>query len=218
MKKESSPPKRSLRGRPKDVSKREDIVRAAASLFFKDGYELTSMEAIARKADVSKLTIYSHFTNKDELFREVVRQRCDRRALSFMEMADIPVEKALMQIAAELARLLFSADSIRLQRLIQAEAVHHPKVVQIFYDAGPKRVREAFGDLLKAWHRKGWLAVPDIPRSTEQFFSLLKGEKLMKTLMTITRIPHNTEIRKHVQATVALFLAGHKPKHSKGAR
>jgi TetR/AcrR family transcriptional repressor of mexJK operon len=208
-------PEIALRGRPKDSTKRDGIVRAASALFFKDGYELTSMEAIAKKADVSKLTIYSHFANKDELFKEVVRERCDRRALSFMEMADEPVEKALTKIGMDLATLLFSPDSIHLQRIIQAEAARHPKVVRLFYDAGPKRVRAAFGELLSTWHKRGSLDVPDITRATEQFFSLLKGEPLMKTLMLLTGPPDAAEIKKHVRATVALFLAGYRPKQSK---
>jgi TetR/AcrR family transcriptional repressor of mexJK operon len=44
-------------GRPKDTAKREEIVAAATDLFMQKGYELTSMEAVARQAGVSKLTI-----------------------------------------------------------------------------------------------------------------------------------------------------------------
>src|ERR1700685_4220571 len=84
-------------GRPKDAAKRADILRAATALFLKDGYELTSMEAVAKKADVSKLTIYSHFADKAELFRNVIRMRCDKLAApeSFKALMDKPVRPAL---------------------------------------------------------------------------------------------------------------------------
>ncbi len=179
-------------GRPKDSAKRDDIVRSASALFFKDGYELTSMDAVAKKANVSKLTIYSHFADKYELFKEVVRQRCDKRAMpgSFMALAQKPVKSALLHIGANMVNLLYSPDSIRLQRIMQAEAAHHPKVVQIFFAAGPKRVRDAFSDLLHEWNRQGQLAVPDVPVATAQFFSLLKGEMLMKTLLLLTPPPY----------------------------
>jgi TetR/AcrR family transcriptional repressor of mexJK operon len=211
---------RAVLGRPKDSAKRDGIVRAASIFFFKDGYELTSMDAVARKANVSKLTIYSHFANKDELFKEVVRQRCDKRAMpeSFMAQARKPVERALIHIGTNLVNLLFSPDSIRLQRIMQAEAMHHPKVVHIFYDAGPKRVRAAFGNLLQEWNRQGQLAVPDIVRATEQFFSLLKGEMMMKTLMLLAPPPGAQEVRKHVRATVAFFLAAYRPKATTSIR
>jgi len=199
-------------GRPKDVSKRDSIVRAASVLFFTHGYELTSMNAVAKKADVSKLTIYSHFANKDELFKEVVRERCDKRAMpaTFMAQINEPVEKALLYIGTLMVNLIFSPDSIRLQRIIQAEAVRHPNVVRIFYEAGPQRVRTAFSALLTEWTRQKQLDVPDIPLATEQFFSVLKGEILMKTLMLLAPPPNAFQTKKHVYATVAFFLAAYR--------
>lgn len=200
-------------GRPKDAAKGEDIVRAATTLFMKDGYELTSMEAVAKRAGVSKLTIYSHFANKDELFKEVIRQRCDKRAMPqcFMAKVDQPVEAALLEIANHFAPLVFSADSVRLHRIMQAEAARHPKVVQIFYDAGPNRVRAAFAELLQAWVKQKKLFIPDIAKATEQFFSLLKGELMMKHILLRTPHPSAAEMDKHVKATVAFFLAAYKP-------
>ena len=62
-------------GRPKDSVKREEIVSAATLLFMENGYGLTSMEAVAKQAGVSKLTIYSHFADKSELFRAIIQQR-----------------------------------------------------------------------------------------------------------------------------------------------
>lgn len=203
----------SKKGRPKDVGKHEDIIRAASSLFFNEGYELTSMETVARKANVSKLTIYSHFADKEALFKEVVWQRCDKRALTFMTMVDKSVEVALTSIGNDLATLVFSPESIRLQRIMQAEAVHHRKVVEIFYEAGPKRVRAAFRELLKIWHQQKKLIVHDVSEATEQFFSLLKGERLMKTLLLLSPPPTRTEIKKHVDAAVTLFLAGYEYKN-----
>ncbi|MDP9127733.1 MAG: TetR/AcrR family transcriptional regulator [Pseudomonadota bacterium] len=201
-------------GRPKDAAKGEGIIRAATALFMRDGYELTSMEAVAKKADVSKLTIYSHFANKDELFKAVIRQRCDKLATPecFLTQSDQPVEPALLDLALRLAGLIFSADSIRLHRVVQAEATRHPKVVQIFYEAGPRRVREAFGALLQEWNRRGQLNVPDIPVATEQFFSLLKGERLMRTMLLREPMPNAGELDKHVRATVKLFLDAYRPK------
>jgi TetR/AcrR family transcriptional regulator, mexJK operon transcriptional repressor len=204
-------------GRPKDTGKRDSIVRAASHLFMNEGYELTSMEAVAKKAGVSKLTIYSHFADKNDLFREVIGQRCQRLATpeSYAALEHEPAEKALLQLGTRFTTLVFNADSIRLHRIMQAEAPRHPKVVQIFYEAGPKRVREAFNALLKAWVKQGQLSIPDIPKATEQFFSLLKGEMLMKALLHRTPIPSETEIKKHVRATVSFFLSayGTKTKH-----
>ena len=50
-------------GRPKDQAKRLAILEAAKTLFMRNGYEGSSMDAIAAEAGVSKLTVYNHFTD-----------------------------------------------------------------------------------------------------------------------------------------------------------
>src|SRR5579884_1007747 len=94
-------------GRPKDAAKHDSIVHAANALFMKNGYELTSMEAVAKKAGVSKLTVYSHFANKDELFKAVIRQRCDKLAMPecYLSLAQEPVEQALLHIGTKFIKL-----------------------------------------------------------------------------------------------------------------
>ncbi|WP_042073147.1 TetR/AcrR family transcriptional regulator, partial [Acinetobacter gerneri] len=55
-------------GRPKDLEKRKDILEAAKSLFLKYGYHGSSMNQIAKEAGVTKLTVYNHFQDKENLF------------------------------------------------------------------------------------------------------------------------------------------------------
>jgi TetR/AcrR family transcriptional repressor of mexJK operon len=196
-------------GRPKDALKRERILTAATTLFMQQGYELTSVEAIAKTADVSKLTIYSHFTNKTELFRVVIEQCCDQLAApeSFIAYAKLPVKQGLLQLGASLAALIYSDEAIHLQRIMQSEALQHGEIVKVFYEAGPQRVKLAFAELLSVWHKQKQLVITDINRATEQFFSLLKGEVYVKAMLLLSPIPTADEIELHVQSTVAMFLA-----------
>ena len=202
---------RSCPGRPKDAQKRGGILTAARSLFLQQGYELTSVEAVAKLAEVSKLTIYSHFDNKADLFRDVIREGCERQVApdNFLNYAGQPPEQALLQLGGSLLNLIFNPESLRLLRIIQAEAVHHPQIVEVFYQAGPQRVKSAFAELLWAWVQQGRLAVPDIPRACEQFFSLLKGEVHIKALLYQDAGLNDVEMAEHVQACVSLFLAGY---------
>ncbi len=50
-------------------SKREAILASATTLFRRYGYKRTSMEDIAKETGVSRPSLYSHFANKDEVFR-----------------------------------------------------------------------------------------------------------------------------------------------------
>ena len=208
---------KNLVGRPKDVSKRENIVRAANGLFMKNGYSLTSMEAVAKNAGVSKLTIYSHFANKDELFKEVIRQRCDKLAApeSFMALADEPVEKSLMQLGLGFTSLVFRPDSIRLHCIMQAEATRHPKVVEIFYETGPKRVRAEFARLLKIWDNQNKLSIANPEVAANQFFSLLKGEMLMQVILLRMPMPSQAQLEAHLRATVDFFLSAYSSSYKK---
>jgi TetR/AcrR family transcriptional regulator, mexJK operon transcriptional repressor len=201
-------------GRPKDAAKRAEILRAATDLFLKDGYELTSMEAVARKADVSKLTIYSHFADKAELFSNVIRIRCERVAPadSFREVMNKPMRTAFIEIATRFVTNIFTPDSIHLHRILQAEATRHPEMARVFYETGPKRVRAAFGELLQQYVNDRRLVIRDIPKAAEQFFSLLKGETLTKLLLALEKYPSPSELKKHAGASVDMFLAAFEPR------
>lgn len=48
--------------------RRKMILKAAKTLFFQRGFAATSMDQIARKAELSKGTLYLYFKNKEELY------------------------------------------------------------------------------------------------------------------------------------------------------
>ncbi|MDR3424273.1 MAG: TetR/AcrR family transcriptional regulator [Alphaproteobacteria bacterium] len=202
-------------GRPKDTVKHEEIVLAATKLFMEKGYELTSMEAVARLAGVSKLTIYSHFADKKELFRAIVQMRCDKIGMPvcLLDYAQMPVEDALWDISRAAMAKIMTPDSVRLIRVIHAEVLHHPEIAGIYYEVGPRRVRMAFADLLRAFNRLGKLSVPDPATASDQFFSLLKGEMLQRVLMSLSPLPEAAELEAHIKQTIDFFLAAYGPKN-----
>ena len=56
----------------RSAKKRQAIIRAATALFLRDGYRGTSMDQVAAAAAVSKQTVYKHFEDKEQLFRDIV--------------------------------------------------------------------------------------------------------------------------------------------------
>ncbi|MEO8449682.1 MAG: helix-turn-helix domain-containing protein, partial [Gemmatimonadota bacterium] len=64
-----SPPRR------KDaIATRARLIRAALDLFTSIGYERTTTLTIAARAGIAEATIYRHFTGKDALFNEAIRE------------------------------------------------------------------------------------------------------------------------------------------------
>src|SRR5450830_354499 len=51
----------------------QELLAAALDLFVERGFASTRLEDVARRAGVSKGTLYLYFTNKEELFKAVVR-------------------------------------------------------------------------------------------------------------------------------------------------
>ncbi|MCB0284055.1 MAG: TetR/AcrR family transcriptional regulator [Calditrichaeota bacterium] len=51
--------------------RRNDIVDAAEDLFFSHGFETTTMDQVADKAEFSKGTLYLYFKNKDDLYTAI---------------------------------------------------------------------------------------------------------------------------------------------------
>src|SRR5438067_985009 len=53
---------------------RQRILHAARELFYRDGINGVSVEAIASAADTNKMTLYRHFSSKDELVAAYLRE------------------------------------------------------------------------------------------------------------------------------------------------
>ena len=66
------------------LTKRDQILSSALEVFSLYGFKRTNMADIAEKAGVSRAAIYTHFKNKEEIFRAIVSETY-RRALRNME-------------------------------------------------------------------------------------------------------------------------------------
>src|SRR5271154_3528966 len=56
------------------IPPRGRILAAAGELFYRHGIRAVGVDAIAEAAGTNKMTLYRHFTSKDELVAEYLRQ------------------------------------------------------------------------------------------------------------------------------------------------
>ncbi len=84
----------------KKVNKKKDIYQAAALLFGEKGYENTSLDEIAKKADVAKGTIFYYFNSKDELFSDLVEEGINilSEEISKITLQNIDIKEKLEKI------------------------------------------------------------------------------------------------------------------------
>lgn len=200
-------------GRPKDLEKRAAILQAAKRLFPQSGFEGTSMDAIAAEAGVSKLTVYSHFTDKETLFVAAIRERCEEQMPATLFSVDLkgPVRRQLEAIGRAFFSLITQPESIALHRLITAGTASAQKLAQLFWDSGPRILHDGFEAFLRREVQNRQLEIDDVPRAASQFFSLLKGELHARMLCGCSQPISTVDIEAHVQATVELFLRAYAP-------
>ena len=68
--------------------KLQQIVDTAHDLFFRFGFKRVSIEEICRTANVSKMTFYKHFKNKNELVKFLMNEIYDQASNEYYEIMD----------------------------------------------------------------------------------------------------------------------------------
>jgi TetR/AcrR family transcriptional regulator, mexJK operon transcriptional repressor len=202
-------------GRPKDLEKRAAILEAAKKLFPINGFDGVSMDAIAAEAGVSKLTVYNHFTDKETLFVEAVREKCLQMLPDemFLPEAGGPIEAALRKIGRSFFALVSSDVAMGLHRMILADTRNGAKLGQMFWQAGPARITESFRRFLDAAVATCQLDIADTETAAGQFLCLLKGAVNQRMICCgCGGLPDPEADARHIEACVTLFLRAYLPR------
>ena len=202
------PTKPAAPGRPKDPEKRAAILDAAKRLFITQGYERVSMDQIASGAGVSKLTVYSHYGDKDSLFGEAVRAHCEQGMPTslFDEDAETPLRQRLEVIGRAFFAMVMAPDAVAGHRILCSPQVTATSLPAVFWEAGPQRVQQAFAALLERRIAAGELDIEDPQRASTFFFTLLKGEPHAQAVFGYCCGGRVDGAEEHVAAVVDMFL------------
>lgn len=188
---------------------------AAQRLFITRGFEAATMDAVAQEANVSKLTVYNHFRDKEALFFEAVKAKCEEQ-LPHALFEGAPrgnVRQQLLTIARGFHALITSPESVAVHRMMAAEAARQQSQIgQLFFLAGPKRTLDELESYLKEANAAGKLEVPDPLRAAGHFFCMIKGVQHMQ-LLCGCGAPHGPEeVEQHLKSVVDLFLRAYEPR------
>lgn len=209
----TTPLTRPALGRPKDAAKRQAVLDAARRLFSGHGLDGTSMDQIAAEAGVSKLTVYNHFGDKENLFAEVVRSFCDnelpRRV--FEPRAGETPRQTLLRIGHAFFAMMMSPEAIAGHRILSTPQLAGSSLSALFWEAGPQRIQRGLSDLLAVYAEQGVLRIDDIPRAASQFFTLIKGEPHAQQLFGFSCSGRQYSADEHVAGTVDMFLRAYAP-------
>lgn len=121
------------RGRPRDPDADAAILQAALELFVEGGVEGTSMQGIAQRAGVGKLTVYRRWSSKEELLaRAIESARGDIPEPPADDATPVPdlIERAIPAAAETLAAPEFRATVAR----ILGSSVSHPALMEASWE------------------------------------------------------------------------------------
>lgn len=195
-------------GRPKDLAKRAAILLAAKVLFLRLGYDGSSMDAIAAEAKVSKLTVYSHFNDKETLFAAAIEAHCiNHLPPSLFDLAEhASISDVLYALASRFQQLIHNQESTELHRLLVTLAVQNPEKTRLFYDAGPQRTLNETARLFEQANQQGKLSIPDCVIAAEYFLSAFTGCTQLRLILAIDHVADRIAGERYVREVVQRFV------------
>lgn len=182
---------------------RKKIIEAAMKLFDKQGFDGTTMEEIAEKADVAKKTLYNHFPVKEAILSEYIQ-----RFTKSSGTALIPVLQQLPDTRTRVIQILnmflkWATDSKDIFRIYFAYRMH--KKFQLEEDPD---IRSGNHDYmveiielgLKSGELRPDLPVEDLAHHLEMVFAII--------IVDMVRGKEEMALRKSIEDHVNIFLEG----------
>lgn len=141
----------SCRWRRRKEARPEEILDAALELFTEKGFSTTRMQDVAKKANISKGTLYLYFENKEAIFRSVVQEMIAPRLDEFEEMVKLykgPCDVLLRKMIKGWWQSVGETRLSAIPKLIISEAGNFPELAEFFVNTVVKRGRKVFTDVI----------------------------------------------------------------------
>ena len=197
--------------KPRARAKHTQILDSARVLFLDQGFDATSMDAIAREARVSKATLYVHFDDKDDLLLALVNEECKRfgpKTLWRDRGGKIDLRAELHAIGTTFLAAFLDQRGLAVHRLVMSCASRYPRVAEVFMKSGPERCDAEVAAFLRAAQAQGLVDVPDVAMAATQFLSLIQGKEILKWALSM-KTPSPARHRALIENGIDVFLAAY---------
>lgn len=187
---------------------RETVLGAAMDCFLQLGFENTSMEAVAQRADVARQTVFNNFESKEALFAAAVERLWQQ--LPVLETLSDPAcladpEAGLRRLGREISDFLARPEFIPLLRLVIAEGGRFPFLRQDFSRFGREPAIDVLARYLHELDRRRVLDVPDAGLAALQFIALVKDVLWWPAILGIGDAPTPPRREQVIEAAAAMI-------------
>ncbi|GAA3430612.1 TetR/AcrR family transcriptional regulator [Kutzneria kofuensis] len=144
-------------GRPRDPEADEAILRAALELFAERGVDGTSIEQIAKRAGVARLTVYRRWSSKEELLVQAIVYGRNAPDLTDEEYDTLPYPEVFARMVGTMTDAIADRRLAPLLAQLIGSTFSHPELFDAFWRASGSKRREGGIRLVRRAIREGML-------------------------------------------------------------
>ena len=188
-----------------DTRKHEAILDAAVEVLAERGVH-APIEEVARRAGVSKQTVYNHYGSKTELVRTIMARRRDALT-AVLETAgpnDHPLD-TLTVYATSILEVIVTPASISMLRMGVTSAVEMPEMAHAIYDAGSRTARVRLAAYLST-RTSDILEIDNPAQAAEVFVGMVIGGIQMRLLMGLSSELDGPELKARAREVAKRFV------------
>jgi AcrR family transcriptional regulator len=187
-----------------------EIVAAALEVFVERGFAATRLEEVARRAGVTKGTLYLYFDNKEALFKAVVRETLvpgiaqgEALAQSFTGSA----RELLARIVRDFWRLIGETRLAGIPKLMVAEAANFPELARFYYDEVVSRGHRLLATVVERGIKGGEFRRVDVPAAVRLAIApVLWAANWKHSFALCTR--EGFDVATYLESHIDIFLRG----------
>lgn len=195
--------------------KHRAIMQAAAEAFLRNGYLGASMDEVAKVASVSKQTVYKHFSDKEQLFTEIIDSTTDQVVDQLVRAATLTLgdgadlERDLHRLARQVLASIGQPKVVALRRLVIAEAERFPQLGRAYWERGFAPGLAALASGLRQLTERGVLRVDDPDVAAAQFVGMVLWVPMNQVMFCGQDAVSVADGDRYIDAAVRAFLAAY---------
>lgn len=197
-------------GRPVDLAKEAKILEAAKNAFLESPYDRISMDALAARAGVSKVTLYAKYKSKDQLFVTAMSVGCSpiyQQAMLEVE-AGKPLAETLERLGIDFIKMMLNPEISALHGVMMQALATRPELPRTFYERVVHHSTMTLADVLTIADKRGEIACDQPYMAAVQYIAMVQGEFRYKQELGVTQGVDEDELTQFVKSCVRVFLRG----------
>jgi AcrR family transcriptional regulator len=198
------------RWRRRKDARPEEIVSAALEVFADRGFAATKLEDIARRAGVTKGTIYLYFDSKEALFKALIRQTIvpviaqgEVVAQSFTGSA----RELFERLVREYWRLVGETSLVGIPKLMMAEANNFPELARFYYDEVVTRGHRLMAGVIQRGVKAGEFRPVNVMLAAKLAMSPLMHAVIARKAFSAC-MPEGFDVDSYLNTHIDLYLNG----------